>query len=103
RAHDRADGAHGPRARHAGIQLPGLRGVCRGHHALPGDQRDRGPAHALARKKRARARADRRRRVGGRPLMGGFDWDVIRRSLPYLFKEGMTFTVTLTLLAMAGG
>ena len=35
--------------------------------------------------------------------MGGFDWDVIRRSLPYLFKEGMTFTVTLTLLAMAGG
>ncbi|HSS27362.1 MAG TPA: amino acid ABC transporter permease [Usitatibacter sp.] len=35
--------------------------------------------------------------------MGGFDWDVIRRSLPYLFREGMTFTVTLTLLAMAGG
>jgi len=35
--------------------------------------------------------------------MGGFDWDVIRRSLPYLFREGMTFTVTLTLLAMTGG
>jgi len=33
----------------------------------------------------------------------GFDWDVIQRSLPYLFKEGMTFTITLTLLAMAGG
>jgi glutamate/aspartate transport system permease protein len=33
----------------------------------------------------------------------GFDWDVIQRSLPYLFKEGMTFTVTLTLLAMTGG
>jgi glutamate/aspartate transport system permease protein len=33
----------------------------------------------------------------------GFDWDVIQRSLPYLFREGMTFTVTLTLLAMAGG
>jgi glutamate/aspartate transport system permease protein len=33
----------------------------------------------------------------------GFDWDVIQRSLPYLFKEGMTFTVTLTLLSMAGG
>ncbi len=35
--------------------------------------------------------------------MGGFDWDVIRRSLPYLFKVGMTFTVTLTVLAMTGG
>ena len=35
--------------------------------------------------------------------MGGYDWDVIERSLPYLFKEGMVFTVTLTLLAMAGG
>jgi glutamate/aspartate transport system permease protein len=33
----------------------------------------------------------------------GFDFGVIQRSLPYLFKEGMTFTVTLTLLAMAGG
>ena len=33
----------------------------------------------------------------------GFDWDVIQRSLPYLFKEGMTFNVTLTVLAMAGG
>ena len=35
--------------------------------------------------------------------MGGYDWDVIERSQPYLFKEGMTFTITLTLLAMAGG
>ena len=35
--------------------------------------------------------------------MGGFDFDVIERSLPYLFKEGMVFTVTLTLLAMTGG
>ncbi len=33
----------------------------------------------------------------------GFDWDVIERSVPYLFREGMTFTLTLTLLAMAGG
>ncbi len=33
----------------------------------------------------------------------GFDWEVIQRSLPYLFREGMTFTVTLTLLAMTGG
>jgi glutamate/aspartate transport system permease protein len=33
----------------------------------------------------------------------GFDFGVIQRSLPYLFREGMTFTVTLTLLAMTGG
>jgi glutamate/aspartate transport system permease protein len=35
--------------------------------------------------------------------MGGYDWDVIQRSIPYLFKVGMTFTVTLTVLAMTGG
>jgi glutamate/aspartate transport system permease protein len=35
--------------------------------------------------------------------MGAYDWDVIERSLPYLFREGMTFTITLTLLAMTGG
>jgi glutamate/aspartate transport system permease protein len=33
----------------------------------------------------------------------GFDFDVIERSLPYLFRDGMTFTVSLTLLAMTGG
>ena len=32
-----------------------------------------------------------------------FDFDVIQRSWVYLFKEGMTFTLTLTVLAMAGG
>src|SRR5918996_2654701 len=35
--------------------------------------------------------------------MQGFDFDVIERSLGYLFRDGMTFTVTLTLLAMTGG
>src|SRR4029450_12329597 len=35
--------------------------------------------------------------------MTGFDFDVIRRSLPYLFRDGMTFTITLTVLAMTGG
>jgi glutamate/aspartate transport system permease protein len=35
--------------------------------------------------------------------MQGYDWDVIERSLPYLFRDGMTFTVTLTVLAMTGG
>jgi glutamate/aspartate transport system permease protein len=33
----------------------------------------------------------------------GFDFDVIQRSWGYLFKEGMTFTLTLTALAMVGG
>ena len=32
-----------------------------------------------------------------------FDFDVIERSLPYLFKEGMVFTLTLTAIAMVGG
>ena len=35
--------------------------------------------------------------------MGGFDFDVIERSLGYLFREGMTFTLTLTAMAAAGG
>lgn len=32
-----------------------------------------------------------------------FDFDVIARSLPYLFYDGMTFTLMLTALATAGG
>jgi len=32
-----------------------------------------------------------------------FDWDVINRSFAYLFKEGMTFTLTLTAFAMFFG
>jgi len=36
-------------------------------------------------------------------VFAGFDWDVIQRSAGYLFREGMTFTVTLTVLAMSGG
>src|ERR671914_277576 len=35
--------------------------------------------------------------------MEGFDFDVIRRSWSYLFMDGMTFTVTLTLIAAGGG
>jgi glutamate/aspartate transport system permease protein len=35
--------------------------------------------------------------------MEGFDFDVIERSLWYLFREGMVFTLTLTALAMSGG
>ncbi|MGF6430215.1 glutamate/aspartate transport system permease protein [Bradyrhizobium elkanii] len=36
-------------------------------------------------------------------MIGSFDFDVIRRSLPYLFLEGMRFTLTLTALAAFGG
>ena len=32
-----------------------------------------------------------------------YDFDVIARSWEYLFKEGMTFTLTLTALSMVGG
>jgi glutamate/aspartate transport system permease protein len=36
-------------------------------------------------------------------MFSGFDFDVIQRSAGYLFREGMTFTLTLTGLAMSGG
>ena len=36
-------------------------------------------------------------------MFAGYDFDVIDRSLGYLFKEGMVFTLTLTALAMTGG
>src|SRR6186997_1601447 len=36
-------------------------------------------------------------------MFSGYDFDVIERSLGYLFREGMVFTLTLTALAMVGG
>jgi len=36
-------------------------------------------------------------------MFSGYDFEVIQRSAGYLFREGMTFTLTLTLMAMAGG
>jgi glutamate/aspartate transport system permease protein len=36
-------------------------------------------------------------------MFGDFDFDVIRRSFGYLFREGMTFTLQLTALAALGG
>jgi glutamate/aspartate transport system permease protein len=36
-------------------------------------------------------------------MFTGYDFDVIERSLPYLFREGMAFTLTLTFLAGGGG
>ena len=36
-------------------------------------------------------------------MFGEVDFDVIERSLGYLFREGMVFTLTLTAFAMTGG
>ncbi len=36
-------------------------------------------------------------------MFSNFDFDVIIRSLPYLFLDGMTFTLMLTALATVGG
>lgn len=36
-------------------------------------------------------------------MFSRFDWDIIVQSLPYLFFEGLRFSVTLTLAAAAGG
>ncbi len=36
-------------------------------------------------------------------MFSGYDFEVIQRSLPYLFRVGMVFTLTLTVLAMTGG
>ena len=36
-------------------------------------------------------------------MFSNFDFEVIARSLPYLFYQGMTFTLTLTALATLGG
>jgi glutamate/aspartate transport system permease protein len=36
-------------------------------------------------------------------MFADFDFDIIRRTLPYLFFEGMKFTLLLTALATAGG
>jgi glutamate/aspartate transport system permease protein len=36
-------------------------------------------------------------------MFSNFDFDVVWRSLPYLFREGMTFTLTLTAIATVFG
>jgi glutamate/aspartate transport system permease protein len=36
-------------------------------------------------------------------MFADFDFDVIQRSAGYLFREGMTFTLQLTAMAMTGG
>jgi glutamate/aspartate transport system permease protein len=49
------------------------------------------------------ASAGRWRRIEERTMFTDFDWNVIVRSLPYLFFDVMTFTLMLTALATAGG
>jgi glutamate/aspartate transport system permease protein len=41
--------------------------------------------------------------TGKYAMLANFDFDVIRRSLAYLFIDGMTFTLTLTALSSLGG
>ena len=36
-------------------------------------------------------------------MLPGYDFEVIQRSLPYLFRDGMVFTLTLTAIAATGG
>jgi len=36
-------------------------------------------------------------------MNNGFDWDVIVRTAPYLFRDGMVFTLQLTVLSAVGG
>lgn len=36
-------------------------------------------------------------------MLSGFDFEIIGRTLPYLLKEGMSFTLMLTALAALGG
>ena len=69
--------------------------------AVSPDQHRRRDRHALARA----PRGDPRLHHAGNepPMFANFDFDVIRRSLGYLFFDGMTFTLTLTALAALGG
>src|SRR6185437_3869747 len=97
--HHRLARAHRPSPLHGGIFLPGFRGLHRGNGALSPDQ----PRH---RDRDAPARAgggDPRLYFGEIAMIGNFDFDVIWRSLPYLFRDGMTFTLLLTALSAAGG
>src|SRR6516162_8784607 len=108
RAHHRADGAHGTRARHAGILVPGVRGLHCRHRHLHRNQHRGDLGHALGRATDSRPRLHRRRTRGRghalrRSMFADFDFDVIIRSLPYLFYDGMTFTLMLTALATCGG
>src|SRR5262249_982319 len=107
RAHHRADGAYGAGTGHAGVLVPGVRGLHCRHRHLHRNQHRGDLRHALGRAADSRARLHRRRTRGGhaltRSMFADFDFDAIIRSLPYLFYDGMTFTLMLTALATCGG
>src|SRR6266446_1940979 len=107
RAHHRAHGADRTRARHAGILVPGVRGLHCGDDHLHRHQYHRDLRDALCRAARCRTRTYRRQTRGfhalRRSMFSNFDYDVIIRSLPYLFYDGMTFTLALTAFATVGG
>src|SRR5262249_31429456 len=107
RAHHRPDGAHGARPRHAGVLFSGVRGVHGRDPDLHRHQYRGDVHHAPGRALGGGARLHRGGSAAAyvlRPAMfGNFDFDVIARSLPYLFYDGMTFTLTLTALATAAG
>src|SRR5262249_35197485 len=83
----------------AGVLIPGVRGLHRSHDPLSPAQRRYRDRDALP---RALCR-DPRLHLGEIAMLGNFDFDVILRALPYLFYEGMTFTLMLTGLAALGG
>src|SRR5262249_54517597 len=82
-----------------GVFVPGVRGLHRGDGDVSAAERHRRDGDAAARA----PRRDPRLHHGEIAMFGSFDFDVIRRSLPYLFYEGMTFTVMLTALSASGG
>src|SRR6516162_6668872 len=106
-AHHWSDGAHRARARHAGVVVSGVRGLHGGDRHLHRDQHRGDLRHALGRAARGGAGPDRGtgagRRALRRAMFANFDFEVILRSLPYLFYDGMTFTLPLTALATLGG
>ena len=84
----------------AGILVPGVRGLHRGDVLYLLINAVVVTAHALP---RALRRDPRLHHGEIARMFSNFDFDVISRALPYLFYEGMTFTLTLTALATLGG
>src|SRR6202012_5238617 len=82
-----------------GVLVPGVRGFHRSDADVSAVEHRRRDGDAAARA----PRRDPRLHLGEIAMFGNFDFDVIRRSLPYLFYEGMTFTIMLTALAATGG
>ena len=84
------------------FSLPGVRGIHRRDDHLHRHQHRGDLRHADRRAPHRGAGLSRLQGAGRRALnamFSNFDFDVIWRSLPYLFYQGMTFTLMLTALA----